>query len=145
MKTEMKVAKRLDYKQLGIKEQEFWALLHVRDELERGDIVHFDCGAAVDAVVTGVKKRWFDMGVGGDRHGCGTLGCIGGWMYAAMHPKARVGRMQDYVDRHQGVSSPFHELFFGRTWSSITPAQGVKAIDNFLEFGKPDWEEVLGR
>jgi len=138
MKSEMKSGcVRLNAKQLGIKEQEFWALLHVRDELERGDIVHYDCGR-------GGIKRWFDMGVGGDRYECGTMGCIGGWMYAAMHPKATPGRMQGYVNRHEG-DSPFHELFFGKTWSSITPAQAVKAIDNFLECGKPHWEEVLGR
>ena len=106
------------------------------------------------------NKHGFNMATQGKQHGCGTVSCIGGTMAFIMgaDPIMYVG-MRGKVGT---ASRVFQDLFYpnvsknycnkwitldsrtnGEGWNKITPAQGVKAIDNWLRTGKPQWLKVL--
>lgn len=90
----------------------------------------------------------FDMSTQCKVNGCGTISCIGGTMAFIMG----IDEI-DYVGTgftHGNHSPVLRSLFFPTdlpmsvdNWHKITPAQAVKAIDNFLNTGKPNWVEAF--
>lgn len=83
------------------------------------------------------------------RSSCGTAHCIGGWMYVFLKP-SEVGYhdIWSYVQqggctRSQKLKSLFYPQTLNRKWGNITPAQAVRAIDNFLKDGFPRWRKVV--
>lgn len=148
--------------ELGITPKELAALLMVREML-----------ATHSVEWTGIKMldesfvNKFNMAVP-VADDCGTECCIGGWMYVFMQPELKrkngvfvVDDTQDadnYVDGN--ASEPLTALFYplqkgyAGNWiggysdasidyEKIPPELAVRAIDNFLEHGKPDWEGLL--
>lgn len=84
-----------------------------------------------------IKAESFDMS---EWH-CGSVGCIGGWAEQLYQPDLtqRVELMSD--------DNPLNRLFYphclSTDWSTITTCQAIKAIDNFLETGHPNWRKVM--
>jgi hypothetical protein len=115
---------------VGITKAEFDALIWVRDELASGRI----------------ESQNFDMDDWGssvkDVYDCGSARCIGGWMSYKLDYK-----IDDEKDTTLFRSSKFHPLFFPfkREKWFFTPAQAVRAIDNFLfnSPGDPQWVEAV--
>lgn len=134
--------------ELGITQQEYEALLAVRDGLASGALVHeLDYSSCPGA-------RRFNMETTGKYSpDCGTVACIGGWMYAAMHnneiTESDFGRLSPAVERQANYvssSSPMGRLFYPPVtydYHTITTEQAVKAIDNFVEHGDPHWSLVM--
>jgi hypothetical protein len=136
------------------KEQIFAALESVRDALLSGEIVARGEGV-------GEARPQLDMGVpmaiAGRRSDnspihCGSVGCIGGWMFRALgenNPRT----IQNQVLYPQRPSTPIPDelraplrnLFYPPTlavYESITPVQAATAIDNLLRHGDPRWNEI---
>lgn len=153
--------------ELGITEEELDALLATREILALGVKVGeagFDMSTPIDRtnknhtadpVVTGLPE--------GKTYHCGSALCIGGWMKLIMLNvmPAKDGnlwitdeqetKISNYV-YNEKIHYPIFKLFypdhdFGPRWSpafeSITKEQAVKAIDNFLAFADPKWNEIL--
>jgi hypothetical protein len=145
----------LSHKALGITQAEHRALLEIR-ELFAGDQFHHDPGQCLD------RPNGFNMNVAMDEGECGTSGCIGGWMHAAMtrDHTAPCVRVSEYVN--SGRSRALGPLFYpftdhnfrdlkdqdGQSWDFpyelIPPVYALKAIDNFLSTGDPDWPSACG-
>ena len=132
-------------RQLRITAKEYEALLKVRDLLSKREVL-FDMGTILN------EKR-YRRGFGKDVHNCGTVGCIGGWMAVIMHgglDDFNFDRMSDdvisYVER--GRSSALDKLFYPGgvhvdLWSEITPGHAIRAMDNFMNTGDPDWLSIM--
>ena len=146
--------------ELGISQQEFDALLKTREILSEPDVPML---IAHDDVVPTTKGVLFDMSTSSEHYDCGTALCIGGFMKLFMmgvRPKsdgrfsitsAREEKIDVYVMSHnqENAGRPIAKLFYpeiGETdvgWSTLTKAEAIKAIDNFLETGNPDWAGVV--
>lgn len=121
------------------------ALVVVRDMLDSGLIEHKrDVSTFNDCFSEQVyrAKRFFNMSLAVGDSGCGTVACIGGWTAATMglEPDEAAAFVMRYSERGK-----FSELFYpppAIDYEKITPAQAVKAIDNFLRTGKPRWSSV---
>lgn len=113
---------RLSTKALGLTEAELAALIEVRNDLATGRI----------------KAPNFCMSSACYREGCGTVACIGGWMGLKLGMDERKAR--DFVDNPR-----LEKLFYPygiMSWGQITPSQAVRAIDNFLATGDPNWSQA---
>jgi len=144
--------------ELGITKAELANLIKVRDLL------------ASNAIEKGTrfsedKSDAFNMGYSCSSKdvACGSIMCIGGWMRTfelGLKPNgygvyAISGSHADditaYVDNAQG--KPIGSLFWPMDeygdvrldLTSITPAEAVVAIDNFLRTGNPDWDNAAPR
>jgi hypothetical protein len=121
--------------------------LHLLDHVPNDDDDHNHIGA-----------HTFRMNTACEANGhCGTVGCIGGNMGLIMGKdiigaQQYVGRCRDASDTSSdmigiAVKSPaLHTLFYPPNWvnyRTITPAQAIKAIDNWLKTGRPNWSKVL--
>ena len=132
---------------LGMTESEYSSLLKVRDMLANGLIAHAESNDQAG--------NTFDMDVSCDRHSCGTLMCIGGWVKVldmnlptdsngvfiiSEEQELEIG---NYVSSQTG---PLESLYFPSDgvvhWSRIGPVEAAKAIDNVLQHGDPDWPEA---
>ena len=124
---------------------ELGALLGTREMLRKQLIVH-----NLDFWKDGSHQ--FNMNVGCTRDGnCGTVSCIGGTMALIMGMDS--ADAADYVRYHSVgcklAKRPIASLFFPPEnpklgdWDKITPKQAIKAIDNFLETGRPLWTKVI--
>lgn len=137
--------------ELNITPEVFEALGWVRDRLRDGSIVHvynpeFGNGRH------GLNMNWtvFD--------GCGTVACIGGWVWCRVNVIPGDGAIPEYMLNAEvattcdgwvtGAPEQLNALFYpvcGRKYlQDITPAEAAQAIDNFLDSGKPRWDEVCG-
>lgn len=126
----------------GVTFQELGALLAVREMLKQGLLEHSLERQQLDKIK---NKHVFSMGNSGECNtSCGSIGCIGGYMSMIMHPDI-TGNL--YVRNYRSHS--LNLLFFppnevaGWDWEKITPKQAIKAIDNWLATGKPQWEKVI--
>ena len=108
--------------------EEIAALKKVRDGLASGEYVHFYDNSKV------TKKFIMDQS-------CGSAACIGGWMAVEMS----IEDAKRYVC-NSGLEGDMKDLFYPNpgtmSWSEITAAQAVQAIDNFLIDRNPRWEEI---
>lgn len=104
--------------ELNIHPKEYKALLKVRNKLCDGSI----------------KPELFDMCDFDSSKSCGTAHCIGGWV--------RIYYKNINYNKDETFS-----LFYPREadipWYKITTCHAVKAIDNFLETGDPNWGDAL--
>lgn len=136
--------------ELGLNSDEYEALKQVRCLLDTGTIPEENFK----------MNHWFYT-----EYSCGTVACIGGWMQVLLgtqNPSELLANhpFTDQVAYHEaalcsvrsgtfyeGKPNRLHELFFPliprHKWRYITPQQAVKAIDNVLETGRPNWEEVV--
>lgn len=98
----------------------------------------------------------FNMATACQTQDCGTVGCIGGTMALIMGTSP-----QHYVGRQDGADNPWrtdgskwrsqtlHDLFYPpegdrlTPWDQITVKQAIRAIDNWLDTGKPGWKSIL--
>lgn len=148
----------LNAKDLGITESEYDALILVRDLLANGSIEHrsryfpgepeqvyFNMNYAKAKIIT--DDRTYQERENVD---CGTVACIAGWMSIVNH--------QVRIDKLTELSHPLNNLFFPNelsdygddgcfliesSWGHITVPQAVRAIDNVLNTGEPNWREVV--
>lgn len=124
------------------------ALIIVRDALRSGKLVHVHTPTLpLDFVETGkvrirTAKLPFNMATSGAMTPCGTMACIGGWMYVAMQrpslnePSLDLDAMKKYV--WEDRSFALEDLFFQdsnptRPLEDITSAQAANLIDEFLD------------
>ncbi len=123
------------------------ALMTVRDMLDRGLIEHkklpdnlpYDPRSFFSLTL----KRFFNMGTGASPKECGTVACIGGWTGAMMG--MTIDEAGDFVSKYEHRGK-FKDLFFPSRdlkYEKITPKHAVKAIDSFLETGKPNWPKRI--
>jgi hypothetical protein len=139
-----------DHTKLGITFVEWMALMSVRAMLETGAIKMVpDVGSLFGAehfLSVNPSAHVFNMGMDMVQTHCGTVGCIGGYMgeimgrdgsaYTRMHEDSRGGRYK----------TPLSPLFYpdsNTCWNELTAKQAVRAIDNFLTTGKPNWRKAL--
>lgn len=149
--------------ELGISDIEHESLLKVLDKLERGELVH-----APEAYAQGGSRPEgdsFNMSAYVSVGGCGTVGCIAGWMHlvsgGACYKRFNFWT-QKMLDDHAALfpnSTPhwslsiipdaLNELFHAANvdvdLEDITPDQAAQAIRNYLSVGEPRWEEVLAQ
>lgn len=112
-----------------------------------------------DSFYPAPHEHEFNMAVVCRQNECGTVGCIGGTMgivlglypmeYVAAN-NSRMGRLAYppglFENHPTRRSAALHDLFFPPekyAYSTITPQQAVKAINNWLKTGKPMWAKVL--
>lgn len=130
--------------ELGIPEWVWRALQEVKRGLEDGTLVHIVGSSTTD-------RKLFDMAViAKESKTCGTVACIGGWVYAlgmgarggwTIHADAFVGSVrEDYGDNLGDLFIPPSPWGYGRDYDEITPAQAALAIGNYLEHGEPRWD-----
>lgn len=126
--------------ELGLTQPELDALVRVRGRLSEGKIAF-----ALDTS-TGSGAR-FNMTFSFIAQECGTIGCIAGWVGYDLaggeryEANRRTDRLLDNSDG--GLWSLFYPDVEYSRWGSIVPADAVRAIDNFLSTGEPDWAGVL--
>lgn len=134
--------KLLTAKQLEITDAEREALLRVRMKLEKGVYRHCITYRQVgDNRAERTDKPLFNMAVALERHECGQVGCIGGWMAVEMGLEDAEG----YVGGQDGdgtCSAGLYKLFFPpdtKEWSALSVKQAMRAIDNYLSGSKYPW------
>jgi hypothetical protein len=141
------------HNELGISSAEHAALLKVKDvladipmpvNLESLDHVRRRAGVTNSPVK-------FNMIDAKAEYECGTAFCIGGFMKLAMLRKPfdavtltddEVTGIRNYVYQSFGG---LRELFFPPelvSYRSITQAQALQAIENFLTTGDPSWDAI---
>lgn len=131
----------LTAEKLGIPQEYIDALILARDALRDGRIKHVDynwrhherdfetsCGEFPED-----GNLLFNMDIWLCKADCGTVGCIGGTASAL----AKIG-LKAMTD---GLSDLFYPPF--DDWEKITTEESVQAIDNYLNTGDPNWEEIL--
>lgn len=161
--------------ELNLTDSQYDALKRVRYGLATGLLIHVENydehGEEPDGYGTDPRFA-FNMGVSGKTTpGCGTVACIGGWVYVLENwikdPKTRIyspppgSKIEDEELRQaEFVTCPGNDalksLFFPPDyvdhhsiewveWAEITAKMAVEAIDNYLNTGDPDWRSVLIR
>jgi hypothetical protein len=146
------------YRQLKIKKWEHEALLAVRELLDDKKLQHTHYQSS-----HALKKPGFNMDTTARQYDCGTVACVGGWMslfeqagFQKKYTPEQFSVADDYVSDWR--SAALHELFYPGydstgsrlalnafiSFSKIKQHHAVKAIDNFLETGHPDWAELVG-
>jgi len=126
----------MDHSKLKISFAELGALLGTRAMLANKVIVD-----AKGINEPQKNKHSFNMGAVCNVARCGSVACIGGTMGQIMGIDAF-----SYVLRKDTLGAPISNLFFPPQkydFSKITPAQAIKAIDNFLATGNPLWSKIL--
>lgn len=141
--------------ELGITQPELDALIWVRDGLGNGTFTHADDENTREFNENNRTGNYFNMNLTChvNNGGCGTVGCIGGWMWLHMHrdevlivddvfkptKKQNVAAL-DYIGEHERLA----RLFYPRNredWHLLTARDTVDAIDNFLNTGNPEWPD----
>jgi hypothetical protein len=127
-----------DPRVLGLTEEQFQALIWVRDQLASGDLKHSQI-RSLDGKLNFDGPRAFNMDYARTRSmNCGTVCCIGGWMAERLC----VENGEIFSNKKcRCLFYPGHELIY----RSITAEQAVRAIDNFTIHspGDPQWERVI--
>lgn len=122
---------------LGITQWEYDGLIKVMKMLRDGSIKHYR-----DVTQPPIGK-YFNMGCAGMSNGCGTVACIGGWVWI-LSGRSVEDAFSSYV---VSASQPMglHQLYYpkGRAWSQITPDEAADAIQEYLRTGKPTWYKEL--
>ena len=144
--------------ELNLTDQEYAALLSTREKLASGSIPKDEVGLRKSIPLTFNMAQYCHP-----RYQCGSAMCIGGFMKLEMMnikplengfyniTQAREEAIADYVmDSKNPKTDPIYALFFPEDdksfvydYDDITVEQAVKAIDNFLETGYPDWVKIV--
>lgn len=140
--------------QLNITQKEYDGLLWVRDLLKSKKLVYIDDDEFPEG------RNAFNMSLGHKRYECGSVACVGGWVWVHMNldkvvqsggpefgfyevTEWQASNAHDYV--YNPTSGRLSDLYFPPShinYESITAEQAVEAIDNFLRSGEPDWEGI---
>jgi hypothetical protein len=138
----------LPARSLNIRDAEYQALVEFRHMLAAGTFVHDpDCECQ--------KPEGFNMNFISDSSDCGTTCCIGGWMFRIMMRNGTCDfsvKDTNYVnhDRSYALGSlfyPFQEETneeYDFPLDLVPPAFALKAVDNFLTTGRPNWPNACG-
>ncbi len=131
-----------NHSKLGLSFAEFGALLGTRTMLANNAVVD-----AKGVHETDEKTHKFNMSVPCNARRCGSVACIGGTMAQIMGMDA-IDASSYVYEREPGTAkeTPISRLFYPPEkydFDKITPAHAVKAIDNFLATGKPNWTKIL--
>lgn len=120
---------------IGISKAEFEALDWVMRELESGRI---EDAPKFENVRAGFNMRMWQV-----HTWCGAVHCIGGWAQTR-HETISLSKPET-----SELFAPFGGLsnaqLNSKRWASITPAQAVRALRNFLyeSPGDPRWEQAV--
>lgn len=132
--------RRITFAELG-------ALYGTLGMLQAGELTYHEAPASYETLPRG-SKHLFNMRVSCRIEGCGSIGCIGGAMAMIMGLDA--DKAVDYVGggitQHGDHSPALSLLFFppdDMDWDDIKPRHAIKAIKNFLDYGKPLWAQVM--
>lgn len=147
------------YQDLGIQSEEKAALIWVRDGLRNGFFKRVDEGSYPSC-------NSFNMGLTHKAYECGSIACIGGWVWVALNHEdvkqegdvfkmtsRQAYKADEYVysansvDGNGDDDGRLHDLFFPPNrynYNRIKEEQAAIAIDNFLETGEAKWEKILG-
>lgn len=140
------------YQQLEISEREYNALQEVREGLATGRFKH--CEEFSEEEDNG---NAFSLEIPCSSGRCGTVACIGGWTWITVNSHRlhlddtgfyKLSPRDEreailYVDSAKGE---LYKLFFPNhieSYNSVTAAQAVRAINNYLETGHAKWHEVV--
>ena len=118
--------------QIGIKREEYDALLLVLSALEDGSISRAEFSMNCWNIRKNVYGEW-NTGWEIAHPFCRTVACIGGW-----------GEVLGNIE-FDGTSKPLDGLFspMGVEWKYITTEQAALALRNFFTTGVPDWRNVV--
>jgi hypothetical protein len=129
----------LSAKALGVTQAELDAAIEIRGLLAANQFIH-------DPEQDGEHANGFNMNCALEEGSCGTVGCIGGWMWAAMHRDRKTVSLSAHNYVKSDKSHSLHPLFYPDSdeydlpdYSIIPPAFALAALDNFLTTGDPDW------
>lgn len=136
-------AQFLSAKELEIEQWELDGLVWTLNSLESGKLVH-DTSERFD------EPFGFNMNESGRASfdGCGTVCCIGGWVYAKGHSAANNVRdfaalmARDYVFNKR--SKRLARLYYPAVsnYEAITPKDAAGVLRRFLTTNIIDWEDV---
>jgi hypothetical protein len=120
----------LSAEKLGITEEQKCALVKVMVALGDGTITEQEFYMPV------WKERGYLVG-DRSRHHCKTVACIGGWAET-------LGKVNM---RHTGGGQGMDDLFHppGVEWRAIGAVEAIRAIQNYLRTGDPDWRGAMKR
>lgn len=128
---------------LGIKDEEFDALVTVLRMLEREEITYAPCKGADHDLYS--KPQFFNMlnvdGIGP----CGTTGCLVGWARLIANDHRLFTERRD-LDGHlntlfmMGGTSTWTKFI---SMNDVQPSQAAIALRNYLTYGEPRWAEVF--
>ncbi len=145
--SELKYTGFLPAKKLNFSAQEKKAAVKVLKMLEEGKLKGRDW--MKEAQMPGETGCVFNMGQVLHRdQTCGTVGCIAGWMAAHM---GRSDLQADHLFQQMyHRSAELHNLFMAQGYSrsymeSAQPKNGARALRNYLETGKVDWDKAMDR
>lgn len=136
--------------ELKITQEQFCALIKVREALADGTLVWVGDDQVQARKLSGANV--FNMSRWHEQHTCGTVGCIGGWSGFFAGERNHGDLWQGAKELRYG--SGIKELFFpfggsngsnGPAWSTLKPQHAVRAIDNFLKTGNPNWKEAISK
>lgn len=79
-----------------------------------------------------------------DRHGCGTIACIGGWTEMVLNTDVARDALGLTGREAQKLFYPFgiDTESWGSEWQNVKPRHAVKVLDHLLETGKIDWSVI---
>jgi len=128
----------------GVSFEELIALYGVRAMLASGEIkstLSFN-------ILPTATAHLFNMGVTCETSHCGSIACIGGYMAMVLQkPIAWVSpyNAQPHPADPERAPKSLVPLFFPHEddYDHITNKQAIKAIDNWLETGRPKWRAIL--
>jgi len=137
---------------LQISESQKAALIKVLGALERDELSPVQLFFDERDEQTIYPENGFNMGRWGDEDdmvglGCGTVCCIGGWAEKFDGRPIFSGGVDGEFDVWP---AELDELFYPGAYSgfeydyaTITVAQAIRALSNFLTVGQPFWETIL--
>jgi len=107
-----------------------------------------------DGSLRGGDDGQFDMSQICEVSICGTVACIGGWVFLARQGIAvgagalddgTIDRADKYVssDRSPALKNLYYPEDRRWAWEAITASEAATAIANFLATGYPSWSSVV--
>lgn len=126
-----------------VKFVELGAVLAVREMVKRG-LITIDQEESIDL---NNKMHILDMHNPMTKTECGSVGCIGGYMgllQGLPYPYHYVMECGKFVSSKDAASPALHDLFYPpvNSWY-FTAKELIQAIDNWLENGRPRWEQII--
>lgn len=138
---------------LGIEEWERAALIQTIGILETISSVEKTASRRYKASYDFTDRR-FNMSSAIADYDCGTALCIGGWVRLLRdgpvppevieEPLAADIEAYVFGSRSPSLRTLYFPAFYDETsWDDVTPEDGIRAIENFLITGFPNWKEAI--